>query len=416
MRKQALIRALSITLAITSYAAGLQAAPFYFGMGTHIGQNKLNTAEAMSLYSLGGFNSLRDEAYWHRIEREKDQLVYPSSLTDLETTIGRIRKSGGAPMIALDYNNAFYDLGDIPTTDTGLAGFTRYARFVASHFKGNVPLYEVWNEWNIGLGSNQKPRTIRPVADYIRLLRPTMDAVRSVDPSAKLIAGAVAGPDDKWIDEFISRGGLKGVDGFSVHPYVYQRPSGQNRPEDASDWLAKLSAKLTAANQGRPMDIYVTEIGWPNHQGKAGWTEDQTADFLLRFHMLVRAQPTIRGVWWYELRNSGKDPMEKEHNFGLVTKDLGVKPAFKALKVAVSLLSEGSKVSVSNPAKGVYKAQINTGQEQCTAYWAREGQVNYAIPARDLSGRVAWGTLPDEKAEAPTVVTETPLITCRQGG
>lgn len=415
MFKHLALRVIPIALLAIGMQPANAAAPFYFGMGTHIGQNKMSQAEAMSLYTMGGFNSMRDEAYWHRIEKEKDQLVFPSSLTDLDAVITRVKNAGGSPMIPLDYGNNFYDLGDLPTTDTGIEGFTRYAKFVATHFKGRVPLYEVWNEWDIGLGSNRKPRTLRSVDNYIRLLRPTMAAVRSVDPSAKLIAGVTANPNDKWVDEFISLGGLKGIDGFSVHPYVYSRPN-QNRPEDASDWLAKLSAKLTAANQGRPMDIYVTEIGWPNHQGKAGWTEDQTADFLLRFHMLVRAQPTIRGVWWYELRNSGKDPAEKEHNFGLVTKDLGAKPAFKALKVAVSLLSEGSKVSISNPAKGVYRAQINMGQEQCSAYWAREGQVRYAIPARDLTGRVAWGTLPDEKAEAPTVVTETPLITCRQGG
>lgn len=393
----------------------VSAAPFYFGMGTHIGQNKMTQAEAMSLYAMGGFNSMRDEAYWHRIEKEKDQLVFPSSLTDLDAVITRVKNAGGSPMIPLDYGNNFYDLGDLPTTDTGIEGFARYAKFVATHFKGRVPLYEVWNEWDIGLGSNRKPRTLRSVENYIRLLRPTMAAVRSVDPTAKLIAGVIANPNDKWVDEFISLGGLKGIDGFSVHPYVYSRPN-QNRPEDASDWLAKLSTKLTAANQGRPMDIYVTEIGWPNHQGKAGWTEEQTADFLLRFHLLVRAQPTVRGVWWYELRNSGKDAFEKEHNFGLVTKDLAAKPAFNALRVAVALLAEGSKVSISNPAKGVYRAQVSTGQEQCTAYWAREGQVNYTIPARDLSGRVAWGALPDAKAEGPMVVTETPLLTCRPGG
>lgn len=414
MFKRLALRSIPLAMAALGMISTSVAAPFYFGMGTHVGQNKMNQPEAMSLYTMGGFNSMRDEAYWHRIEKEKDQLVFPTSLTDLDAVITRIKNAGGSPMIPLDYGNNFYDLGDLPTTDTGIEGFARYAKFVATHFKGRVPLYEVWNEWDIGLGSNRKPRTLRSVENYIRLLRPTMAAVRSVDPSAKLIAGVTANPNDKWVDEFISLGGLKGIDGFSVHPYVYSRPT-QNRPEDASDWLAKLSAKLTVANQGRPMDIYVTEIGWPNHQGKTGWTEEQTADFLLRFHLLVRAQPTIRGVWWYELRNSGKDPAEKEHNFGLVTKDLGAKPAFKALRVAVSLLSEGSKISISNPAKGVFKAQINTGQEQCTAYWAREGQVNYTIPARDLAGRLAWGVLPDEKAENPAAVTETPLITCRPG-
>jgi len=404
MARKLVVAAATISLSTIGFAM-----PFYFGMGTHVGQNRMNDTEAFSIYKLGGFNSLRDESFWHRVEIEKGQLEFPKSLTDLDRLVNRTSNAGGSPMIVLDYSNIYYDLGDIPETDTGLAGFKRYAAFTALHYKGRAPLYEVWNEWNIGLGSNRKPRTIRSVDTYIRLLRSTIEAVLSVDAGAKLIAGAVAGQDDKWIDEFIAKGGVKGIDGFSVHPYVYQRPS-QNRPEDASEWLARLNSKLTAANQG-PVDIYVTEIGWPNHQGKTGWTEQQTADFVLRFHLLVKAQPAVRGVWWYELRDGGDDPAEKEHHFGLLGKDLHAKPAFKALKVAISLLPDSGKVSISEPAKGVYKASISVGIEQCSAYWSREGQKTFNIPDQDLVGRLVWGSRPG----ADAVITETPVVTCRPG-
>jgi hypothetical protein len=388
------------------------AQPFYFGVGTHIGMNKLSATEAMSLYSAGGFNSFRDETFWHRLEAAKGDIKFPASLKDLDQVVTRVSGAGGSPMIILDYGNIFYDLGDITYTDTGIAGFVHYTKFVVSHYKGRVPMYEVWNEWNIGMGSSRKPRTIRPVSSYIDLLRPTIDAVRSVDPSAKVIAGSVAGPDDKWIDEFIAKGGLKGIDGFSVHPYIYQQPK-QNRPEDAADWLQRLDAKLTSANKGRPMDIYVTEIGWPNHQGPTGWAPQQTADFYLRFHILARAVPSIRGVWWYELRDGGSDPNEKEHRFGIVDKNLGAKPAFKALKTAVALLPPDAKVTVSQPVKGAFKARIVTSIEQCTAYWSREGQVSVKIPEGDLAGRLVWGTKPQAEASEPAVITESPVIACR---
>lgn len=402
---------LTLTVAIASCNTA-SAAPFLFGAGTHLGQNKINAANALLLYNAGGLNSLRDETYWHRLEVKDGKLEYPNSLADLDDVTTKIKNAGGSPLVVLDYSNNAYDLGDIPTSDAAIDAFARYASFTASHYKGRVQLYEVWNEWNIGMGSNKKPRTIRPVDNYIRLLRSTMKAVRAVDPSAKLIAGGVCGIDDKWIDQFIAQGGVKGIDGFSVHPYVFALP-GRNRPEDASEWLGRLNAKLTAANDGRPVDIYVTEIGWPNHVGTTGWSESQSADFLLRFYMLARAQPAIRGVWWYELRDGGDNPLEREHRFGLAGRDQRAKPALQAQKIVGSLLQEPSKVTIEEPVKGVFRARIKSSKEQCSAYWTRDGEVNYAIPASDRAGRLVWGLQPSADSETSYVVTETPFLTCR---
>lgn len=401
------------TLAISvSLLASAHATPFIFGAGTHLGQNKINAASALSLYAEGGLNSLRDESYWHRMEGKDGKLEFPQSLADLDEVTTKIKAGGGYPLMVLDYSNNAYDGGDIPTSDAAIDAFARYAGFTANYYKGRVQLYEVWNEWNIGMGSNKKPRTIRPVENYIRLLRSTMKAVRAVDPSAKLIAGGVAGTDDKWIDQFISQGGVKGIDGFSVHPYVFSKPT-SNRPEDAADWLARLSAKLAAANNGHPIDLYVTEIGWPNHLDMTGWSEQQTADFLWRLYILIRSQPTIRGVWWYELRDSGDNPMEREHRFGLAGKDKRPKLALQAQRIVASLLQDPTKVTIDHPATGVYRAQIKAPKEQCTAYWSRQGTVSYAVPASDRKGRVVWGELSGASGDSSDALTETPYITCR---
>lgn len=386
-------------------------APFYFGAGIHAGQNKISAQETTALMDQAGINSFRDEVFWHRLEVKKGVLKFPDSLADLDKLTTTTNDAGKAPMLILDYGNKFYDLGDIPTSSTAIDGFTRYAKFVAAHFKDRSKLYEVWNEWNIGMGSNQKPRTIKSVKEYINILRPTITAVKDIDPSAKVIAGSVNQTDDKWINDFLAQGGLKGVDGFSVHPYVFTHVQ-ENRPEDISGWLTDLSKRLNAANQGRPMDIYVTEVGWPNQEGATGWSERQAANFLLRLYILSKAQPNIRGLWWYELRDSGDNNNDREHNFGMASKRRGAKLALNAMATAVSILSKSTDIKISQPIKGVYRAAIASPGQQCTAYWTREGSFAYNIPQADLAGDVRWGRLPRTQDDAN--VDETPLITCRR--
>lgn len=387
-------------------------APFYFGAGIHAGQNKIDAQETMLLMDQTGINSFRDEVFWHRLEIEKGVLKFPTSLVELDKLTTATNNAGKAPLLILDYGNKFYDLGDIPTSATGINGFTRYAKFVAEHFKNRSKHYEVWNEWNIGMGSNQKPRTIKTVKEYINILRPTITAVKGVDPSAKIIAGSVNQTDDKWINDFLAQGGLQGVDGFSVHPYVFTHVK-ENRPEDISAWLADLSKRLNAANQGRPMDIYVTEVGWPNQQGTTGWSERQTANFLLRLYILGKSQPNVRGLWWYELRDSGDSASDREHNFGMASKRRGAKPALEAMTTAVSILSESTSIKINQPVKGVYRAAIASADQQCTGYWTREGSASYKIPNADQVGEVRWGRITEAQRDEGNI-SETPFITCRK--
>jgi hypothetical protein len=102
-------------------------------------------------------------------------------------------------------------------------------------------------------------------------------------------------------------------------------------PESAIRHLEELKALLDRLAPGRNLRVYVTEAGWPVHTGRHGVSEQKSAEYLQQFMLLAKARPWIAGVWWYDLFDDGDDAADKEHRFGLITRDGTKRPAFQAL-------------------------------------------------------------------------------------
>ena len=93
-----------------------------------------------------GINSLRDELGWGGVEATLGQYaVDPEKSAALRLAA----ELGVQPMLILDYANRHYDQGDRPRSPEALEAYTRYAEFLVKHFGSAVPLYEVWNEYDI---------------------------------------------------------------------------------------------------------------------------------------------------------------------------------------------------------------------------------------------------------------------------
>jgi polysaccharide biosynthesis protein PslG len=309
------------------------ASPFQVGVGIHVGQNK-NALEATdAALAEGGFTSFRDEVFWHRLETKQGVLAFPESLRDLDDLVTRSVKRGVRPLLILNYGNRFYDGGGLLTSDAGIAAYSRYVRFVVKHFKGRVDQFEVWNEWNIGGGGTPAQRSARygDPQDYARVVRAASAAVREEDPGAQVIGGAFAGYDYKWIEAFARAGGFSSLDGFSAHPYVFAEGRSGGTPESAIRHLEELKTLVDRLAPGRNLPIYVTEAGWPIHEGPHGVSRQVSAEYLRRFMLLSKARPWIAGVWWYDLFDDGDDDSNKEHRFGLISRGGVKRPSFQAL-------------------------------------------------------------------------------------
>lgn len=352
---------------------------YHVGVSVHFSRRQGSVdAEVLGLKSLGA-TSLRDDVTWARVESTPGAFSIPA---DWDDYIQRARDEGTEPLLILGYGNALYDGGDKPTSDEAIDAFARYAAFVVEHFRGRVRMYEIWNEWQLGIG-HTTPGTPE---GYARLLRRTVAAVRRVDPDAILIAGSVPSQGlppsgipkflrsaiPSWLERMVQAGGLKGIDGVSIHPYVFSERD--KSPEKVLHWVTQIEEELREANDGSPVDIYLTEIGWPTHTGKTGTPPEVAAAYAARLLFGARTLPYVRGVWWYDYSDDGTDPHEREHHFGLLTYDGREKPAAAAFSTSAALTTQATntrRIDVGDPACWV--AQFQLGARSVTAVWSSDG-------------------------------------------
>jgi polysaccharide biosynthesis protein PslG len=347
------------------------ASAFQVGVCIHVGHNVNPPAGTQA--ALQSLTSFRDEASWNRIEQQPGILQLGDKLKDLDALIDLAVSRGQRPLVVLDYGSSFYDGGGLINSPSGIAAFTRYARFVVRHFKGRVDQFEIWNEWNIGGGVAQTPRPKGSAASYEALLHAVYPAIKAENPSAVVVGGAVAKMDEAWIDSFGQAGGFAFVDGFSVHPYNFSEIGpryARGSPERSINWLERLKATVDHFARGRTVSIYVTEIGWPTHDGPHGVPEAAAAAYAQRFYLLARSRPWIAGVWWYDLFDDGTDPGNREHHFGLLYPDGQPKAAYGALlKIAPILKSPYALAEQTGPSGEMVLSGRQADGKQVTIAW-----------------------------------------------
>jgi hypothetical protein len=360
------ILSLLLLLGVGASALAQGPAPFQFGVSVHVGQNRNSLKDTTAALTNAGL-AFRDEVLWSHVETRDGMKALPPSFNDLDQLVSDAVRRHKPPIVILDYGNSLYDGGEMITSPEGIAAFCRYATFVVKHFQGRVEQFEVWNEWNIGMGTH--PLKPRSAESYVKLLQATYTAIKSANPAATVIGGVVNGVDQKWVDAFGRAGGFSYLDAFSVHPYefwygkapaaptnvraaarnavraangwfgsVVQSANGQSSfrplagtPEAAFAKIDTLKAKIDQLAPGKNLRVFVTEIGWPTNEGAFGIPEGAAAAYLQRFFLLGRSRPWVAGIWWYDLFDDGDDALNKENRYGLLRHKGDAKPAYQAL-------------------------------------------------------------------------------------
>ena len=355
---------------------------FFIGAGTHMGQNKLDSSRASTFFAHTKVNSFRDEFYWHRLERERGVLKIPDNLADLDTFVRNHAPSKGPlPLIPLNYASKFYDGGDLPRSAEAIAAYAKYAEFVARTYSAAEPIFEIWNEWNAGFGSAITPRKKGSAEDYVKLMQGAIPLIRKASPKSLVLGGATGNIDLNWSLDFVRLGGLKWVDGFSIHPYNYKHWA-RRTSEDAVDGLIGLQDRMSRAAGVSAIPFYLTEMGIPSSTSKSGHSEDAVATYTARFLLLARAQPFICGVWWYELFDSGDRDDEDEHRFGLFRRNGTAKPAADIIAQLADFLKNGSGFTPKREGNIQSVTWRMPDGSEYLAYWAIKGNDTLSL---DLS-------------------------------
>lgn len=287
----------------------------------------------LDLIAAAGFKFVRMDFTWAGIERKRGEYDW----SGYDELTANLEKRGIRALYILDYSNPLYEeevtsknpitgqqhkTTASPQHPESVAAFAKWAGAAAKRFSGRKIIWEIWNEPNIHFWQ-PKP----DVEQYITLARATAKAIREADPDATIIGPATSGFPWEFLEAFFKSGALEYLDAVSVHPYCdYKKP-----PESAGADYAKLRELIerhAPAAKKNKVPILSGEWGYATHT--KGLSLETQAAFAAR-QQLANLLNGVPLSIWYDWKNDGNDPNEREHNFGTVLPDLKPKPAYVAI-------------------------------------------------------------------------------------
>jgi hypothetical protein len=339
----------------------------------------------LDLIAAAGIRVVRMDFVWAGIEQNKGE--YDWSAYDELT--GNLEKRGLRPYYILDYSNPLYEERVVsrnpvtgkeqkdvasPQHPESVAAFARWAGEAAKRFKGRGVIWEIWNEPNI---SFWKPKP--DVQQYITLALATCRSIRAADPEALIVGPATSELPLEFLEQFFKSGVLEFLSAVSVHPYRnYSKP-----PETALHDYEKLRALIDryAIAGKKKLPILSGEWGYASHT--KGVPLEVQANYVVR-QQLVNLFAGVPVSIWYDWKNDGTDPAEREHNFGLVTEALEPKPAYVALKTMTAELGGFSivrRINVGTEDAFVF-VLANSDKQERLAAWAEKEPRTVQVPSR----------------------------------
>jgi len=337
-----------------------------FGVNIHF----TGLPKDLHMISEAGFKFIRMDFTWSRIEKVKGEYEFKESGYD-SLTLG-CEQLGIRVLYILDYSNELYESDRSVRTEAGRKAFADFAEAAAKRYAGKGILWEVWNEANIKQFWTPQPS----MDDYCKLVEIVAPRIKQVDPGSQVVAGATSQIPLDWFEDCFKKGLLNWIDVLSIHPYRSQPP--ETVIQDYTKFR-ELIARYAPA--GKKIPVISGEWGYSNiNWDKNKLTEQQQADYLVRM-FLINAYQNIPVSIWYDWKNDGTDPNEREHHFGTVKHDLNPKAAYLAAKVLSSTLAGYSikeRFDLDNENDFAFK--LTNGNNEAVAFWTLGPNHNVTLP------------------------------------
>jgi polysaccharide biosynthesis protein PslG len=356
-------------------------------------------ARDLDLIAAAGFKVVRMDFSWGGTERKEGE--YDWSAYDGLT--GDLEKRGLRAVYILDYSNALYEEAAVsenpvthqrqrgtasPQHPQSVAAFARWAAAAAKHYRGRRVIWEVWNEPNIGFW---KPRP--DVNQYAALCLATCKAVRAADPDATVVAPASSEVPPAFLEPLFAAGVLADLDAVSVHPY---RPN-DRPPETAAEDYRQLRRLIERHAPEAKKDLPILSGEWGYASDRKGVAPETQAAYLARMQ-LANLLAGVNLSIWYDWKDDGPDPAEREHNFGTVRQDLEPKPAYLAARTLTRELA-GYRIARRLDAGGekdyVLLLRNEAGRRKLAAWTLGEPHAvtldGDLVPAGKLTGTTVTG-------------------------
>ncbi len=324
----------------------------------------------LDLIADAGFKFIRMDLTWSGVERKKG--IYDFEKIGYDALTEGCSKRGIRILYILDYSNHLYESDRSVRTEQGRRAFAAFAEAAAKRYSGKAILWEIWNEPNLKQFWSPQPS----VDDYCKLVEQTVPLVKKADPTGLLVAPATSGTPLNWLEQCFKKGLLKWIDALTVHPYRSKPPETVIADYDK---LRKLIQRY--APNAKHIPIISGEWGYSNvNWNRAALSDETQAQYLVRMFLTNLSQGIPVSIW-YDWKNDGTDPKEREHNFGTVQHDLKPKAAYRAAKILTSTL-KGYRVAeqLDMPNKNDFALKLTKGRDVAVAFWTMDQEHKAALP------------------------------------
>lgn len=212
-----------------------------------------------------------------------------------------------------------------------------FAGAVASHFRGRVDAYEIWNEPNAVMSWTSGPQGPQPDV-YAGMLKAAYPKIKAADRGAVVIGGVVGAVVSffaltmdpvTFVQKMYAAGAAGSFDALSFHPYHYNLKFSAgagvpNSPLSQTDGIHQ----AMAANGDGGKKIWATEYGEPNSAVDEATQADYIRDFLAKWRTLPYAGPS----YIYTTRDRATGSANPEESIGVYRTDWTPKPAQAVVK------------------------------------------------------------------------------------
>jgi len=340
--------------------------PNGFGVNIHF----TGEPKDLDLIAEAGFKFIRMDFSWSGIEREKG--TYNFERTGYDVLTAGCIKRGIRILYILDYSNRLYESEQSVRTPEGQAAFANFAEAAAKRYAGKNILWEIWNEPNIKQFWSPQPG----VDDYCKVVEAAAPAIKKADPNALVVAPATSTIPFDWLESCFKKGLLNWIDALTVHPY---RP--QNPETVIKDYTRLRELIARYAPQGKSIPIISGEWGYSNvNWDNSRLSDEKQGQYLARMFLINLYQNVPISIW-YDWKNDGPDPNEREHNFGTMTRDLKPKEAYIAAKILSKNLSGFSiKKRLDLPNDKDFAFVLKKDNSQALALWTTDADHEVTLP------------------------------------
>jgi len=288
-----------------------------------------------------------------------------------------------------------------PATDEERAIYARFAHEAAKHFKGRIDAWEIFNEVNIGFWKpDRNPR------DYALLLKAVYPAIKSANPNALVVGGALADivdtTDPDFLREMCRFGAADYMDVLSIHPYRY----GENPEIKFAEPIEELRNILGEYGK-HDMPIWITEIGW--HTSGKGLSQAWQADHYVRSYLISLAAGVKEYMWYYFSGNMD--------NFSMIFDDgkqMIEKAVIRASRACADTIADADLVGVMPWQDPLYGVVFRRANDVVVAAWRRYGMEEAPLPRGgeilDEYGRPGAKPVLDEEVRYFILPADSPVV------